>query len=48
MQNKSSVPVPSIAKDNEGHRHGELIYESDSENIDVIVHMMPNKAINYY
>lgn len=48
MQNESSVPVSSIAKGNEGHRHGELICKNYSENIDIIVHTMPNKAINCY
>jgi len=42
----SSVPVSSIAKGNEGHRHGKLICENDSENIDIIVHAMLNKAVN--
>jgi hypothetical protein len=42
------MPVSSIAKGNEGHRDGKLICENDIENIDAIVHAMPNKAVNCY
>jgi hypothetical protein len=48
MQNEPSMPVSSIAKNNEGRRDGKLICENDSENIDVIVHATPNTAINCY
>jgi hypothetical protein len=41
------VPVSSIAKDNEGHKDGELIL-GDGENINVIVHATQNTAINCF
>jgi hypothetical protein len=47
MQSESSVPVSSIAKDNEGHRDGVLIRD-DNENINVIAHATQNKAINCF
>ena len=46
MEKESSVPVASIAKDNEGHRDGELIRDYDSENVDIIVHVTPNTTVN--
>jgi len=42
------VPVPSIAKDSEGHSDGKLIREYDSENVDTIVHATPNTAVNCF
>jgi hypothetical protein len=46
MDKESSVPVASIAKDNEGHRDGELIREYDSKNVDIIVHATPKTTVN--
>ena len=42
------MPLSSIVGGDEGHRDGELIRESDSENVDVIVHATPNTAVNCF
>jgi hypothetical protein len=41
------VPVPSIAKGNEGHKDGELIRD-DGGNINVNIHATQNRAINCF
>jgi hypothetical protein len=48
MEKESSMPVSSIAKDNEGHRDGKLIREYDNENVDTIAHATPNTAVNCF
>jgi len=48
MEKESSVPNSYIAKDNEGHRDGELICEYDSENTGIIAHATPNTAVNCF
>jgi hypothetical protein len=48
MEKESSMPVSSIAKDNEDHRVGELIREYDSENVETIAHATPNTAVNCF
>jgi len=48
MEKESSVPISSIAEDNEGHRDGELICEYDSENACIIAHATPNTAVNCF
>jgi len=48
MEKESSVPVSSIAEDNEGDRDGELICEYDSEYVGIIVHATRNTAVNCF
>ena len=48
MEKELSMPVSSIAKDNEGHRDGKLIREYNSENVDTTVHVTPDTAMNCF
>jgi hypothetical protein len=44
VQEEPCLQVSSIAKDNAGHRDGELIH-NDSKYVDGIVHATPNTAV---
>ena len=48
IEEESSVPVSSVAEDNEGHSVGELICEYGSENTGIIAHVTPNTAVNCF
>ena len=48
LEKELSVPISSFAKGNEGHRDGEFIREYDSENVDTVVHVTANTAVNCF